>query len=83
MPKEGYFPIFANGGSTYVNGEHTVNSMKNLHGFCVYNLLPSGRIAKLQGGYYILNNDLKWEYIAPSLNSLPFQVLYNKLKNLK
>ena len=42
---------------TRVNLKATVNSMKNLHGFCACNSLPSGRIAKLQGGYYMLNEE--------------------------
>ena len=45
---KGYLPIYANGTFTGVNLKATVNNMKNLHGFCTCNSLPSGRIAKLQ-----------------------------------
>lgn len=79
---KGYRPIYANNMSTMVNLKATVDNMKALHGFCVYNSLPSGRIAKLQGGYYILNKEYRWELIAGSLNQLTFEVLYTKLINL-
>ena len=78
----GYLPIYANNMFTRVNLKATVNSMKNLHGFCACNSLPSGRIAKLQGGYYILNDDNQWEFIASTLDSLAFEVLFNKLNSL-
>ena len=79
---KGYLPIYANGMFTRVNLKATVNSMKNLHGFCACNSLPSGRIVKLQGGYYILNDDNQWEFIASTLDSLTFEVLFNKLNTL-
>lgn len=82
-PKEGYAPIFANGVFTNVNLEHNVNSMKNLEGFCSCNNLPSGRIAKMQGGYYILNNDLEWERVARTLQFFPFHQLLSKMSKLK
>lgn len=81
--EEGYRPIYTCNVFTMVNLESTIMSMKALHGFCVCNCLPSGRIAKLQGGYYVLTDDLKWELIAGSLSSLDFGTLYNKLKKLK
>ena len=80
---KGYLPIYANNTFTRVNLKATVNSMKNLHGFCACNSLPSGRIAKLQGGYYILNDDNQWELISGTLDSLTFEILFNKLNNLK
>ena len=52
--------------------------MKNLHGFCACNSLPASRIAKLQGGYYILNDENQWEFISKTLDSLTFEVLFNK-----
>lgn len=79
---KGYLPIYANGMFTRVNLKATVNSMKNLHGFCACNSLPSGRIAKLQGGYYILNDEDQWEFISSTLDSLTFEVLFNKLNTL-
>ena len=79
---KGCLPIYANGMFTRVNLKATVNSMKKLHGFCACNSLPSGRIAKLQGGYYILNDDNQWEFIASTLDSLTFEVLFNKLNTL-
>ena len=79
---KGHLPIYANGMFTRVNLKATVNSMKNLHGFCTCNSLPSSRIAKLQGGYYILNDDNQWEFIASTLDSLTFEVLFNKLNTL-
>ena len=79
---KGYLPIYANGMFTRVNLKATVNSMKNLHGFCACNSLPSGRIAKLQEGYYILNDENQWEFISNTLDSLTFEILFNKLNNL-
>jgi hypothetical protein len=78
-----YLPIYANNQFTMVNIECTINSMKALQGFCVCNSLPSGKIAKLQGGYYVLNNDEKWDFLAGALSSLSFEVLFNKLTALK
>ena len=79
---EGYLPIYANNMFTRVNLKATVNNMKNLHGFCACNSLPASRIAKLQGGYYILNDENQWEFISKTLDSLTFEVLFNKLNNL-
>ena len=79
---KGYLPIYANNMFTRVNLKATVNNMKNLHGFCACNSLPASRIAKLQGGYYILNNENKWEFISRTLKSLTFEILFNRLKNL-
>ena len=79
---KGYLPIYANNTFTRVNLKATVNSMKNLHGFCVCNSLPAGRIAKLQGGYYILNDENQCEFISNTLDSLTFEILFNKLNNL-
>ena len=76
------FPIYANGTFTRVNLKATVNNMKNLHGFCACNSLPASRIAKLQGGYYILNDENQWEFISKTLDSLTFEVLFNKLNSL-
>lgn len=83
VPKEGYAPIYANNNHTNVNLEHTVNSMKNFQGFCVCNNLPSGRFAKLQGGYYILNNDLKWERVSRTLRCISFKEILKILSQLK
>lgn len=80
LEKDGYYPIYSNG-FTRVHKESPVNSMKNLQGFCVCNGLSSGRIAKLQGGYYILTKELKWELIGYSLNTISFDVLLKKLKD--
>ena len=79
---EGYLPIYANGAFTRVNLKATVNNMKNLHGFCACNSLPASRIAKLQGGYYILNDENQWEFISKTLDFLTFEVLFNKLNSL-
>ena len=79
---KGYLPIYANGMFTRVSLKATVNSMKNLHGFCACNSLPSGRIAKLQGGYYILNDESQWEFLSSTLAFLTFEILFNKLNNL-
>ena len=79
---KGYLPIYANGMFTRVNLKATVNSMKNLYGFCACNSLPSGIIAKVQGGYYILNDENQWEFISNTLDSLTFEILFNKLNNL-
>jgi bisphosphoglycerate-independent phosphoglycerate mutase (AlkP superfamily) len=81
--KDGYLPIFANNMFTMVHKWKTVNSMKNLQGFCACNELPAGRIAKLQGGYYVLNDNNQWEFISRSLGTLTFEELYDKLFNLK
>lgn len=80
--KDGYREIYANGGFTMVNLEENVNSMKNLQGFCSCNNLPSGRIAKLQGGYYILSDAMTWDFVGRALNWITFQVLYDKLSIL-
>lgn len=80
---EGYRPIYANNRLTMVNLDYNVDSMKALHGFCSCNCLPSGRIAKLQGGYYILTNDNKWQFIARTLGFLTFGTLYSELSKLK
>ena len=79
---KGYLPIYTNGMFTRVNLKATVNNMKNLHGFCACNSLPASRIAKLQGGYYILNNENKWEFISRTLAFLTFEILFNELDNL-
>ena len=76
---KGYLPIYANNAFTRVNLKATVNSVKNLHGFCACNSLPASRIAKLQGGYYILNDENQWEFISKTLDSLTFEVLINSL----
>ena len=75
--KDGYYPIYANNAFTNVNIEDTVNSMRNLQGFCACNNLASGRIAKLQGGYYFLTFDNKLERIGNSLREIPFKQLLN------
>ena len=72
-----YYPIYTNNSFTNVNIEDTVNSMRNLQGFCACNNLASGRIAKLQGGYYFLTFDNKWERIGNSLREIPFKQLLN------
>ena len=77
-----YLPIFANGTFTNVHRDYNINSMKNLEGFCSCNNLPSGRIAKLQGGYYILSDEGTWDRIGRSLQWITFQVLYDNLKKL-
>ena len=79
---EGYLPIYANNMLTRVNLKATVNNMKTLHGFCACNSLPASRIAKLQGGYYILNDEHQWEFISKTLDFLTFEVLFNKLNSL-
>ena len=79
---KGYLPMYANNMFTRVNLKATVNGMKNLHGFCACNSLPSGRIAKLQGGYYILNDENQWEFLSSTLAFLTFEILFNKLNNL-
>lgn len=77
--KDGYRPIYTNNSFTMVYLKSSVNSMKALHSFCSCNSLPSGRIAKLEGGYYVLNNSKQWEFIARTLNLLSFETLYNSL----
>jgi len=80
--KDNYRPIYANNMFTMVNLDYNIDSMKALHGFCSCNSLPSGRIAKLQGGYYILTDSNQWEFIARTLGFLTFGTLYNKLIKL-
>ena len=65
---------------TSVNIEDTVNSMRNLQGFCACNNISSGRIAKLQGGYYFLSDDLKWSFIGDSLGHITFRVILELFK---
>ena len=71
--EDGYYPIYANNMFTNVNIECGVNTMKNLQGFCSCNSLSSGRIAKLQGGYYFLTSDLKWDFIGDCLSLISFK----------
>ena len=81
--EKGYLPIYITPARyTNVLGNSTVNNMKNLHSFCSCNNLPSGRIAKLQGGYYILNDENKWEFLGDSLCRITFISLYESLSKL-
>lgn len=77
----GFMPIFANKCFTNVNIKSTVNSMKNLHGFCTCNNLSAGRIAKLQGGYYTLSDSNTWDKIGLNLNDISFEEVYNRLSS--
>jgi hypothetical protein len=79
---DGYRPIYANNAFTMVNLNASIKSMKELHGFCTCNSLPAGRIAKLQGGYYILDDDSRWQLLSGSLENVTFGTLFNKLNNL-
>ena len=81
--KDGYYPIYANNMFTNVYIEDTVNSMRNLQGFCACNSLASGRIAKLQGGYYFLTDDMKWSLIGDSLRCITFRVILELFKKIK
>ena len=65
---------------TNVNIDCSVNSMKNLHGFCSCNNISSGRIAKLQGGCYFLTHDMKWSLIGDSLSRITFRVILELFK---
>ena len=78
-----YYPIYANNSFTNVNIDCSVNSMKNLHGFCSCNNISSGRIAKLQGGYYFLTDDMKWSFIGDSLGCITFRVILELFKTIK
>ena len=57
--------------------------MRNLQGFCACNNLASGRVAKLQGGYYFLTEDLKWSFIGDSLYRITFRVILELFKTIK
>ena len=57
-----------------------MNSMRNLEAFCACNNLASGRIAKLQGGYYFLTDDMKWSLIGDSLGRITFRVILELFK---
>ena len=85
--KEGYLPIYKHPtGYTKVLITSTINSMKNLHSFCNCNGLPSGRIAKLQGGYYFLNDENKWEFLWENLNGMTYEMLiigFSKIPSIK
>ena len=76
-----YYPIYANNMFTNVNIDCSVNSMKNLHGFC--SCKSSGRIVKLQGGYYFLTDDMKWSLIGDSLGRITFRVILELFKTIK
>lgn len=80
--KDGYMPTYANNMFTMVNLKAPITTMKQLHGFCNVNGLPAGRIAKLQGGYYVLNDKNQWEFLDRSLNDISFGVLYRALNKL-
>lgn len=85
--KEGYLPIYKHPtGYTKVLKTSTINNMKNLHSFCSCNSLPAGRIAKLQGGYYLLNDENKWEFLCGSLNSITYEMLltgFSKIHSIR
>ena len=81
--EQDYYPIYTNNTFTNVNIDCTINSMKNLHGFCSCNEISSGRIAKLQGGYYFLTDDMKWSFIGDSLRCITFRVILNLFKTIK
>ena len=74
-----YYPIYANNMFTSVNIDYSVNSMKNLHGFCSCNNISSGR---LQGGYYFLTDDMKWSLIGDSLGRITFRVILELFKKI-
>ena len=78
-----YYPIYANNTFTNVNIEDTVNSMRNLEAFCACNNLASGRIAKLQGGYYFLTHDMKWSLVGNSLRWITFRNILELFKTIK
>ena len=78
-----YYPIYANNMFTNVNIEDTVNSMRNLEAFCACNNLASGRIAKLQGGYYFLTDDMKWSLVGNSLRCITFRNILELFKTIK
>ena len=80
--EDGYYPIYANNDFTNVNIDCSVNSMKNLHGFCSCNNISSGRIAKLQGGYYFLTDDMKWSFIGDSLCRITFRIILKLFKKI-
>lgn len=79
--KEGYVPIYYKGSFTNVLLESTINTMKNLHSFCTCNSFPSGRVSKLQGGYYFLTNENTWEFIGRALDSITFKILFEKFSH--
>lgn len=85
--KGGYLPIYKHPtGYTKVLKTSTINNMKNLHSFCNCNSLPAGRIAKLQGGYYLLNDKAQWEFLCVSLNSMTYEMLltgFSKIPSIK
>ena len=81
--EDNYYPIYANNTFTNVNIEDTVNSMRNLEAFCACNNLASGRVAKLQGCYYFLTEDLKWSFIGNSLRCITFRVILELFKTIK
>jgi len=85
--KKGYLPIYKHPtGYTKVLKTSTINSMKNLHSFCTCNGLPAGRIAKLQGGYYLLNDENEWEFLSESLNGMSYEMLltcFSKIPSIK
>ena len=60
-----YYPIYANNMFINVNIDCSVNSIKSLYRVCSCNEIFSGRIAKLQGGYYFLIDDMvfDWRFI--------------------
>ena len=75
-------PIYANNDFTNVNIDCSVNSMRNLHGFCSCNNISSGRIAKLQGGYYFLTDNMQWSLVGDSLCRITFRVILNLFKKI-
>jgi hypothetical protein len=85
--EEGYLPIYKHPtGYTKVLKTSTIDSMKNLHSFCTCNSLPAGRIAKLQGGYYLLNDENEWEFLCGSLNGMTYEILligFSKITSIK
>lgn len=76
------YPTFYCGSNTFVHKDEPVNTTRDLEAFCCYNGLPSGRIAKLQGGYYILEDDNTWNFYTRTLYLISFNDLYYRLSNL-
>lgn len=70
--------IYLNGKFRNINPENAVKSMREVESFCASNGIQS--IIKLQGGYYFINKDKQFEFIARGLSLISFSDIYNLQK---
>ena len=73
--------IYVFNGWVNIKPEQTINTMRRLNSFCVFNSLKNC-IVKLQGGYYFINSDKQFEFIDRTLSNITFNQVFNILKSV-